>query len=287
VSGDTSTVKLFQGSGNQTTPFTAIATTLTTATYPYGIAAGDFDEDGYVDLVVAHNYPAPSTVGLFRGRATSPFFDARTDYNLGGGGTYSIVPDGLAVADVNADGWLDVLVACRGGTEHRSGIRVLVGTGSSSPGGAFLAADPWLVAQDQPFVVAVADFDQDGRPDFATGETYRTGSNGISVVLNSNCTPRRLNVTSDVSGCNTASTPFPGQPIVRVEDHGGNAFLCDVQDVTASIVGGTGTPGAFLSGQTALPTAAGVADWSSASPRLSIDLPGKSTGCSSSTQWRT
>jgi hypothetical protein len=274
VSGDNSTVKLFQGSGNQTTPFTALGTTLATATYyPYGIAAGDFDKDGFVDLVVAHNSTTPSTVGLFRGRATTPYFEARSDYALGE--TSNIEPYGLAVADVNADAFLDLLVACRGGTDNRPSVRVLVGTGSSSPGAAFVAADPWLVAQDRPVVIAVADFDQDGRPDFATGESTRTGTNGISVVLNSNCTPRRLHAVRVVSTCNTAGTPFASQPALRIEDNGGNGFLCDVAGVTASIEAGTGTAGASLLGQALMSTGGtGVADWAAAATPLAIDLAG-------------
>jgi hypothetical protein len=267
------TVTRRQGSGNRTTPFTSPGT-LAMASRPQGIVAGDFDEDGYVDLLVAGYTSPPGTVGLFRGTASTPFFETTpTDYSLGAGG--NIKAGSVAAADVNGDGWLDALVVSPGDTsESRASVRVLAGTGSSVAGAAFLSPDVWMVAQRDPSVIAVADFNQDGRPDLATGEAALAKENGISILLNTNCTPRRLRTATHPSLCNTASTPFPTQPVVRVEDDGGNAFLCDADSVTASIVSGTGTTGASLLGQTALPTTAGIADWSTASPPLEIDLAG-------------
>jgi hypothetical protein len=267
-------ISLLEGTGARGSPWTA-RTPLTTDTGPAGLAAGDFDGDGIADLIVGHLGANPGKLGYFRGTGLSPFFAGRSDYDLGDG--RALEPDGVAVADVNGDGRLDALVACRGGSangeEDRPSVRVLLGTGDPTPGLAFQTADVWVVAQASPSVIAVADFDGDGRPDFATGE-IRLAANKVSVVLNSNCKARRLRPNRSVSLCNTASVPFGTQPAIQVEDDGANPIQCDAASVTASIVPGTGTLGATLSGENPRPTASGVADWSTASPPLSIDLAG-------------
>ncbi len=267
-------ISLLQGTAVQATPFTLVGT-LPTDARPYGLAAGDFDRDGLVDLLVAQFASVPAKVGLFPGLPASPFFGPRDDYELGD--PTEIEPDGVALADMNLDGRLDALVTCQGGSdEDRASLRVLLGTGSLAPGAAFQPADPWAVAQEEPSVIAVADFDLDGRSDFVTGEDGNNKLNRISVVLNTNCLARRLRSTRNVSLCNTPLTPFATQPAVQVEDHGGNPVQCnDVADpVSVGIVPGTGTGGAFLGGDNPLATTAGVADWAITPSPLSIDLPG-------------
>ena len=266
------TITLLEGRGNRITPWT-VRPALSTDTGPTGLAAGDLDGDGIVDLVVGQLSGTPGKMGYFHGTGIFPFFAARSDYGLAD--PTGLQPDGVALADVDGDGRLDALVACRGGSsENRASVRVLLGTGNAAPGLAFQAADVWAVAQRNPSVIEVADFDGDGKPDFVTGEIGATFVNKISVVLNSNCKARRLRPNRDVSLCNTPGVAFPGQPAIQVEDDAANPIQCDAASVTASIIAGTGTGGAVLSGENPLATTAGVADWSTASPPLSIDLAG-------------
>ena len=267
-------IQLLEGQGTRATAF-VLRETLGTDLEPTGLVAEDFDRDGLTDLVVAQMSSDPGKIAYFRGlvAVAPPFFGPRDDYALSDPGV--IRPDGVAAADVNGDGKLDLLVTCRGGAlEEGYSLRVLAGTGDPTPGLGFGAADPWFIGQRQPSVIAVADFDLDGRPDFANaGESPIT--NQFAVVLNSNCQPRRLRVTRNVSSCNTPLTPFAAQPAIQVEDDGGNAIQCnDVGDpVSVGIIPGTGTGGAFLGGDNPLATTAGVADWATGFP-LSIDLPG-------------
>ena len=268
------TISILAGSGVRAFAF-SVATNLSTGflTTPTGLAAGDFDRDGIVDLAVAHLGFAPARIGHFRG--TGFGFSAQGTYPLGD--SMNVQPDGVAAADMNGDGLLDLLVTCRGSSNRdRFSVRVLPGTGSPVVGGAFGVADIWTVGLRQPAQIVVADFDGNARPDFVAGGLSGTGTSSVSVVLNSNCLPRRLRPNRNVSLCNASSTPFALQPAIQIEDDGANPIQCDTDPVTALIAPGTGTVGAVLSGTTPLAPTSGVADWSTlpAPNQLSIDLAG-------------
>ncbi|MGD8894905.1 MAG: FG-GAP-like repeat-containing protein [Acidobacteriota bacterium] len=267
----TNRVLLLEGRGARLSPpFTRRLPDLVTDSTPEGLAAGDVDRDGVTDLVVSHLFTNPGTLGYFRGlvAAGPPFFDPREDYDLGD--VAEVNAEGVRLADVNSDGWLDALVACRGGAdEDRPSVRVLAGTGDPTPGLAFGAADVWVVAQENPSQIVVDDFNRDGKPDFATGEVLPGTGNAISVVLNSNCQPRRLRLVQEPSHCNTAGAFFAAQPKVQVEDDGANPLLCNADPV--DVVEAGGTP---LFGTTPLGTTAGVADWSTAPNPLFMNDPG-------------
>jgi hypothetical protein len=64
--------------------------------------------------------------------------------------------------------------------------------------------------------------------------------------------------------------------VIRVEDDGGSLIQCNEPSdkVSVAIVPGTGAAGALLSGDNPLPTTGGIADWSTATNPLFIDLPG-------------
>jgi outer membrane protein assembly factor BamB len=263
-------VVLLEGRGNRGTPFTVFGT-LDTDAAPSGLVAADFDGDGFTDLAVSHF--VKDTIGHFRADPTGGFFP-RKDYPTGN------EPGPLLAVDVNADGQLDLVTLDHGTVGNtaalRGGLDILLGTGSSVPGDAFKPPDLWSLAMRSPDpALASADFDRDGRPDFAAGENIAR-PNTIAVVLNSNCQSRRLRLLRNVSRCDTPGTPFGGQPTVQVEDDGSNPIQCDASGVQAQIVPGSGTPGALLFGTTPLATIAGLADWGAAPALpLSIDKPGR------------
>ncbi len=86
---------------------------------PEGMAAGDFDSSGTMDLAISD--PGAGTVTMLLGRGDGTF-TAREGINLGGG------PLSIVAADLDTDGKMDLAVVCRD-----SGlVTLLVGGGDGS-----------------------------------------------------------------------------------------------------------------------------------------------------------
>lgn len=137
---------------------------------PWGIAAGDFDEDGIVDLAVS---TGSSNVAILHGHGTDGVgdftFDSPVNVSSGSG------PHGIALGDFNHDGVTDLAVANMGGT-----VRILLGNGSGGRGdGSFTQGDA-ITVQSLPNGIATGDFNRDGITDLAV---TNPGSGTVSVLL--------------------------------------------------------------------------------------------------------
>src|SRR5262249_36542948 len=117
---------------------------------PRGLAAGDLNNDGALDLVIASATPGNS-VNVLLGYGDGTFAPA-TRVPVGR------EPWAVAVGDFNLDGNLDVVVANR----NDFNVRLLVGdgTGRLTMGGSFPTGR-------EPNSIAVGDFNKDGCPDLA------------------------------------------------------------------------------------------------------------------------
>jgi hypothetical protein len=157
--------------GSSTPSFTAPAA-FGVGGRPLGIAVGDINGDGTPDLAIANL--DTGTVSVLLGTTApgtmTPSFAAAFDFATGTN------PHDVALADVNGDGILDLVVTNNGS----STLSVLIGTtapGATTPAFATHAD----VTVQSPIGLAVRDVDGDGRPDFAV----TSGSGGlVSVVPN-------------------------------------------------------------------------------------------------------
>jgi hypothetical protein len=121
-----------------------------TGNYPQALAVADFNRDGKPDLAVVNNNFSLTT---FLGNGDGTFTQGAS-YNAPG------TIAGIAVGDLNLDGKPDVVLAIPTGTQEAA--TVLLGNGD----GTFAAPVNYGTASSA-FGVVVADFNGDGKPDFA------------------------------------------------------------------------------------------------------------------------
>ena len=138
---------------------------------PQGLATGDFNGDGRPDLAVS--YPGPT---YYPGYVT--VFLGTGDGSLASAGALPVgfSPAGLAVADFNADGIQDLVVAEFG--SDRFTLHLGHGDGTFGPAVAAVGAI------DAPVVIATGDFNEDGAPDVVVGARgLHFGLMGVFVYL--------------------------------------------------------------------------------------------------------
>jgi hypothetical protein len=135
---------------------------------PTGVTAGDVDNDGVADLIVAHS-PAATGGG--------PILVYRAQPPQGFAAPISLQSAGDAVAinhgDFNADGRLDIVVV----NKSTSNVSVFLGL----PTGGFGAVHNYSIGSGAA-AVAVGDWNHDGRSDLAVAE-QGTGPTGAVEIL--------------------------------------------------------------------------------------------------------
>jgi uncharacterized repeat protein (TIGR01451 family) len=146
-------------------PAPAVCGALST-NHAFSVAIARFNADAFPDLVVSNNGTNTVSVLLGNGDGT---FGAPVTFNTGTG------PEGLAVGDLNNDGFQDIVVTNYNAGQPAGGnnVSVLLGNGN----GTFQAAVPYAT-QDGARFVAIADLGN-GKPDLVVG----TGNGYVSVLL--------------------------------------------------------------------------------------------------------
>lgn len=150
--------------------------------YGFGIAVGDYDRDGFLDILTGEwrydaIYPgAPSNARLLRnlGKANPGHFEDRTEQagitisTTGGwlAGHFAFSP---VFTDLDRDGYQDIYI----GADFNRG-QLLWNNGD----GTFTDAthEAKVDSDENGMGVAIADYDGDGRPDIFVSSIYQTGS---------------------------------------------------------------------------------------------------------------
>jgi len=134
-----------------------------TGNTPAGVAAGDFNGDGNLDMAIVNQ--AQSTVSILLGNGDGTFA-AHVDYATGN------TPVAVAAGDFSGDGKLDLAVVNKLGNS----ISILLGNGD----GTFKAHTDYACGST-PVAVASGDFNGDGKLDLAVVNSTSQGS--VSILL--------------------------------------------------------------------------------------------------------
>ena len=134
-----------------------------TGQYPNDVVVADFNGDGKLDLAVANFGSEGNSVSILLGNGDGTF-RPHVDYAVGG------QPYGLAAADLNGDGKIDLIAA------NTPGVSVLLGNGD----GTFQPFKFYGDAGEQTFAVALGDFNHDGILDVVTANV---DVNSVSLLL--------------------------------------------------------------------------------------------------------
>lgn len=185
---------------------------------PISLAAADFDNDGRVDLAVAHS--ESNSVAILKGTGqvgapSKPPFLAGIFTPI----QFDNAPWSLEVGYSNGDGNPDLAAVMR----YSNNIRIFLGTGA----GGFVER-PRIPTCSQPIGVANGDFDDDGLEDLAVAcfesanvNLYRGQGNGqfdfVVTIPAPASTPGAVNVTDVVVGQILSGQEDPAKPVGKDE----------------------------------------------------------------------
>ena len=220
--------------GNGVGTFQAARTYSTDGYDPQAPVIADLNGDGNPDLVIPNQCQTESncagqvSVQLGNGDGT---FQPAALYN-----SNALEAEAVAIADVNADGKLDLVIAnqCANSVCNNGNVAILLGNGD----GTFQPAVNYAV-QGFPVAIAIADINLDGKPDVVvTGD-----NNSVELLLgNGNATfqsPIEISTGQFGESLAIADVNFDGNPDILVANNGNGS--ANSGSLTVLLGNGNGT----------------------------------------------
>ncbi len=241
---------------------------------PNAVATADIDGDGKQDILVGNT--TDNTLSVLRNTSTTGIIDAATfsggvDFATGTG------PSGVAVADLDGDGKIDVVVA-NNGSDNVSILRNTATSGAITTGSLDTKFD--FAVGSSPNAVGVGDMDGDSRPDISVPNM----ADGTVSVLRNAGFSGSLTTASFDSEVSFAQNSSPVAIVIGDldGDHEPEIICADAAADVISVLKNNplspieGTGVACLGATDTLTDATGTGVWSSAS--TVIATVGSSTG---------
>ena len=212
---------------------TPVIVDATTTNYPgtSGVAAGDLDGDGKLDLVATNK--TFNTLAILKNNSTPGNLSFALDPTVLPTINAALNP---AISDLDGDGRPDVVVS----PEHGSSLYVHRNT--STPGWISLAAGVEYATGTSPQWVIATDLDGDGLPDLAAANV---ADNSISVMINKKADDLTVTGFSPVSGTlgtvvTITGTQFTGATDVKFGGTSASTFtVVSPTEITATVAGGS------------------------------------------------